>query len=303
MEPTRVSPAAAHLLADAATLSRELPELKGLIESVAPLLAARAELLETLPGWQGPLPQVEEAHFCQGNCLLAETGFQALAPLLPVAAERLLPAMAEAFPGLAGELDALEHGLAEGALPFADLEALALDEGNVRLAGVSPEVLRFVAWQLVKPLLERQAQDLASLIRHLPWTQATCPICGGGPDFSRLLRPVDNAEFITAHGGARHLRCATCAAEWKYKRISCPACGNEEPSTLTVLRNEARPGDRVDACDVCKASLLCLDAAEMIDIPDTSIAILAMLPLELRTRQAGYTPMALQPWELGSSPF
>ncbi|GAB7081868.1 formate dehydrogenase accessory protein FdhE [Megalodesulfovibrio paquesii] len=298
MKSMNDSPSAARLLADAATLSRELPELKGLIESVAPLLAARAELLEALPGWQGPLLQVEEPHFCQGNCLLAESGFQALAPLLPLAAQRLLPAMTEAYPGLTEELGTLQQGLEDGTLPFADLETAALDEQEIHLAGVSPEVLRFAAWQLVKPLLERQAQDLASLIRHLPWTQATCPICGGGPDFSRLLRPVDNAEFITAHGGARHLRCATCATEWKYKRISCPACGNEEPSTLTVLRNEARPGDRVDACDVCKAYLLCLDASDMIDIPNASIAMLAMLPLDLRARQAGYTPMALQPWEL-----
>lgn len=73
--------------------------------------------------------------------------------------------------------------------------------------------------------------------------------------------------------------------------MSCPSCGCEEPDELLVLRDPARLFERADACDRCKAFVLCQDPGEMVGVP-----ALTMLPLKLKACEQGYVPMALHPW-------
>ncbi len=297
--PSETAPAptaSRHIEADAARLRREVPALSSVIDCFVPVLAAQAGVREEAPGWTGPLPARDEARLCAGEFLLSGSGFQDIAPCLPLAAARILPVMAASFPALARQLTALQAALRGPDAPLAAVAAAAFSPDRAAVPGVSPEVLGFAARQMAKPLLERQARDLAPLVQDIPWRRTFCPVCGDAPAFTRMLRVQDEAEYITGHGGHRFLRCATCETEWRYKRISCPKCGNEEPARLSVMHAEGRPFERLDVCEACNTYCLCLDCAEFIAIPDPAIAALAMLPLEMRAREQGYAPLVAQPW-------
>ena len=273
----------------------ELPALLPILEAFGPLLVERTRLRHEAPGWSGPAPVVDAQRFCQGVFLLADAGFEDMSAHLPGAARRLLPLMARSFPALAQELNALKRAIDSGALAPEVLAAAGFGE-VITVPQVNAETLSFAAAELVRPFVERQAQDLAQIVKDLPWRQTNCPVCGGSPNMSILRRTWDESEYIQAHGGRRFLRCSSCASEWPYKRVSCPACGCEEPDELVVLRDPARPHERADACRRCNTFLLCLDTGELVDIPDPDVAVLTMLPLALQARRQGFAPLAEHPW-------
>jgi FdhE protein len=279
--------------------NEEMPSLQALFAAFGPLFAARARLRESAPGWAGAVPALDSERFCQGVFVLAQLehgqGFQDMSALLPGAATVLLPVMAQCFPALADTLKTMLSAIETSELAPEVLAAAGFGE-RVELPGVTAETLGFVASELVRPFVERQAQDLLRPVAELPWSQAYCPVCGNAPNMSVLRRTSVPEDYIQAHGGRRFLRCSCCAVEWTHKRVSCPSCGCEEPDELLVLRDPARPFERADACRRCKTFVLCLDTGEMVDIPDPDVAALTMLPLEIQVREQGYTAMAEQLW-------
>ena len=80
---------------------------------------------------------------------------------------------------------------------------------------------------------------------------ALCPCCGDKPQVA-VLREEQ-------HGALRNLACATCAWEWSFQRILCPACGEDRFDSLPVFHAEEYPAMRVEACDTCHVYLLCVD--------------------------------------------
>lgn len=280
------------------TLARtraDIPALEAILDAFGPILAAQARIAEAAPGWSGPAPDIDENRFCQGAFVLADSGFADMSAELPAAARELLPIMAASFPALAGEFAALGQALDSGALAPQDLAAAAFGE-EIAVVGVGRQALGFAAAELVRPFLQRQAQDLLALVKDLPWRQNFCPVCGAAPSMSVLRRLEEDDEFIKSHGGKKFLRCSCCAAEWGHKRVSCPACGCEEPDELLILRAPDREFERVDACKRCKTFLLCLDTGELAEAPDPDVSAMAMLALEAKAKEEGYSPMAEHPW-------
>jgi len=263
------------------------------------VLAEQAAIQADDPGWSGEPPAFEPDVFCQGRPLLADAGFQDVTSGILPAAKRLLPVMATCFPGLGSEIEILGKALAADPGHAADELADAASGGRSEpVLGMTPDAALFLARECARPLARRQAETLYPLIAGLPWRFAMCPVCGGKPSFSWFKKAQDDAEYITGHGGPRFLRCADCATWWRYKRVSCPGCGNEEPERLSFLRNPERPYERVDVCEECMAFLPCLDTTEMIHVPHPDVAALAMLPLEIAIRDRGYHPLGVHPWSV-----
>jgi FdhE protein len=274
---------------------QDLPALISLLNAVGPLLLERARLRHEAPGWKGPAPELEENRFGQGVFLLSDSGFQDMSSHLSQAARRLLPLMARSFSGLAAELNVLLQAIDSGEMSPQDLAAAGLG-GDLPNFPIRAEVLRFAAVEMVRPFVERQARDLVPTIRALPWRRGLCPVCGGLPYMSLLRRTEDENDFIRAYGGRRFLRCSGCATEWEYNRVSCPACGCDEPDELEVLRDPARPHERADACRRCHIYLPDLDTADLIDPPHPDVAFLTMVPLALQVGRRGYRPLVELPW-------
>ncbi|HEY1728630.1 MAG TPA: formate dehydrogenase accessory protein FdhE [Candidatus Baltobacteraceae bacterium] len=107
-----------------------------------------------------------------------------------------------------------------------------------------------------------------------------CPQCGGPPQLS-YFAPSEE-DLVTAH---RHLLCSRCAWTWKFPRLTCASCGQNESKELTIYGEigttqaelseniiKARssgtasklppahfPHMRVDGCKTCSKFLLSLD--------------------------------------------
>jgi len=283
------------ILDDLSLARASVPALAALLDAIGPLLAERARLREEAPGWTGPPPPLDPERYAAGASILSDSGFQDMSAQLPGALASLAPVLARCLPNLGPALEALGRALEDGTLAPEALAAAGFGE-PLELPGIPPGQLGFIAAELVRPFVERQAMDLLDLVKELPWRHAHCPVCGDAPNMSVLRRVRDESEFIQAHGGRRFLRCGSCSAEWSHKRVSCPACGCEEPDELRVLRDPARPHERVDACLRCKSFVLCLDGGELARVPAAEVAALAMSPLEAKALEEGFVPLGRHPW-------
>jgi FdhE protein len=171
-----------------------------------------------------------------------------------------------------------------------------------------PAVDRYLARAAAAPVLEALGPAAGSACAG-PRDKRHCPNCGGLPQLSwTKLSPED---LVTPR---RHLECGRCASTWSYPRLTCAACGEDDPSLLTTFGEEAArdrgdggpairgaagphaaspvgpamhfPHMRVDACWACSRYLLHIDlrrdprAVPLVDE-------MAAIPLDLYARERG----------------
>jgi FdhE protein len=111
-----------------------------------------------------------------------------------------------------------------------------------------------------------------------------CPFCNRQPG-AGILRQLGD-------GGQRSLLCSFCLAEWNFRRIVCPACGEEENSKLPVYTAEEFDYIRVECCDSCKMYIKAINLTRN-GLADPIVDELASAPLDLWAREHGYTKLEL----------
>lgn len=135
----------------------------------------------------------------------------------------------------------------------------------------------FLALAFLQPyaeFLRRSAQ-----IQLSNYADAICFFCNRKPAFG-LLRPLGD-------GAQRKLVCGFCLAEWDFRRISCPECGEEDPSKLPVYTAEIFAHIRVECCDSCHAYIKCVDLTKN-GLAEALVDELASIPLNLWAEERGY---------------
>ncbi|HEV7517746.1 MAG TPA: formate dehydrogenase accessory protein FdhE, partial [Thermoanaerobaculia bacterium] len=92
------------------------------------------------------------------------------------------------------------------------------EEGLALAAGEA-----LIAWAFLQPYAEHLADHTerseGAERAEIRGTPPLCPLCSGRPQVG-VLRPLGD-------GAKRSLVCSLCATEWEYRRIVCPACGEE----------------------------------------------------------------------------
>ncbi len=158
-----------------------------------------------------------------------------------------------------GDLERLKAKKASGELRLLELtENIAsqnkeyFEELSEKLK-IKKEALIFIAENLIKPILIREAQSLQGKVNDETWLKGYCPICGNEPGMARLEREV----------GRRILECSLCHAEWVFKILECPFCGNNEQNTLRFFFLEEGSPYRVDVCDKCKRYIKTVDERKL----------------------------------------
>ena len=157
--------------------------------------------------------------------------------------------------------------------------------------GQNDEHVGAFAQFLARAFLQPYAEFRAALMPVAPIVVTTrvCPSCGARPLLG-VLRPEGD-------GGKRSLVCSFCSREWEFRRILCPACGEEAEAKLPVYVAEQLPHIRVEACDTCKFYIRTVDLTKdgnAVPLVDD----LAAIPLTLWAHEHGYT--RLQPNLLGT---
>lgn len=135
-----------------------------------------------------------------------------------------------------------------------------------------------LAWMFLQPYAEYLADYSERPPLHA--TPPVCPWCSSRP-LAGVLRPEGD-------GGKRSLVCSLCAAEWNFRRIVCPGCGEEDVHKLAVYTANEIAHVRVEACDTCHQYIKTVDLTkDGHAIP--AVDELATLPLDLWAADHGYT--------------
>jgi len=114
------------------------------------------------------------------------------------------------------------------------------------------------------------------------YTHPSCPFCNRKPALAVLRQQGD--------GGRRSLLCGSCLAEWEFRRIVCPGCGQENHAKLPVYTAEELPHIRVECCDECKTYIKCIDLTKN-GLADPLVDELASIPLNLWAQEHGYAKL------------
>ena len=144
-------------------------------------------------------------------------------------------------------------------------------EVSPSIAGLEPLLL-----QAMRPFLSRCADAVMARTVFHGWTEGTCPLCGGEPDFA-LITPA--AE--------RLLICSRCTSRWRFHQLACPYCGNADRGKITSFAT--RDGlYRLYACDVCQRYIKAFDGRYAPRPVMPAVDAIATLTLDAAAVQRGY---------------
>jgi FdhE protein len=120
----------------------------------------------------------------------------------------------------------------------------ALDGGLPEGAPDQAGLVGILAWAALRRAL---APTLEAFSRRLGdgWTRGACPTCGGQPAMAQLVTDGDVRQ--------RLLACGCCGTRWRWRRVGCPHCANEEAGRLGILDVDGEGAPlRIDYCEACR---------------------------------------------------
>jgi FdhE protein len=109
-----------------------------------------------------------------------------------------------------------------------------------------------------------------------------CPFCSRKPGLAVLRQQGDGAR--------RSLMCSFCLAEWEFRRIVCPGCGEENNTKLPVYTASDFDYIRVECCDRCHAYLKAVDLTKN-GLAEPMVDEMAAAPLDLWAEEHGYSKL------------
>src|SRR6202521_4337482 len=120
---------------------------------------------------------------------------------------------------------------------------------------------------------------------NMRWSGPTpyrCPFCKRKPGMG-VLTPLGD-------GGQRSLVWSFCLAEWEFRRIVCPGCGEENHAKLPVYTAEELKHVRVEGCDSCRSYIKTVDLTKS-GLAEPIVDEMASIPLDLWAQKQGYTKL------------
>ena len=140
----------------------------------------------------------------------------------------------------------------------------------------------FFARVLLQPYAERFAEHDGTPAPQVAGNK--CPRCQSDPQLA-VIRPEGD-------GGKRSLLCSFCQTEWEFRRILCPACGEENHEKLPRYSAEGIVAVRVEACDTCHTYLKSVDmTVDGLAVP--VVDEIATAPLDLWAAEHSYAKLQL----------
>lgn len=137
---------------------------------------------------------------------------------------------------------------------------------------------------LVRAFLQPYAELVRSHAARSEYrhTYAICSFCSRKPALGVMRQLGD--------GGARSLICSFCLAEWEFRRIVCPGCGEEDEKKLPVFTASEFDYIRVECCDSCKTYIKTIDLTKN-GRAEPVVDELASAPLDLWARERSFAKL------------
>jgi FdhE protein len=262
-----------------------------IIDRFSLLLGRQAEVRATLPPIDLAGLVVEESAFLAGEPLIGFVNPEYFEPAFRESARGVWPVLGVIFPVLGGVLSSVTaklesdrnwislclRGVAQG-----DSEALDQAAGQ---AGVAPDFLILSLLAAYGPCAAAVAPRLTPLAPMDLWRKSHCPVCGSDPDIAILENHPDPSEFLVSKGGQMWHHCPVCSHRWRFVRMCCAGCGNQDHKTLTRFSLPGSPQELIYACEKCGQYLPCIERAA-----------LNVVHLDAVAQSRGYTPVSPAVW-------
>jgi FdhE protein len=147
-------------------------------------------------------------------------------------------------------------------------------------AGLHRWLLNYLAESSIKPFFEAYAENLKGYVDQESWYKGYCPVCGSLPERGELR----------VEAGERFLECSSCSFKWRFKRVVCPFCGNDDSKKLRYFNTESDgKAYRVDVCDECKKYIKTIDLREVQGYVVPIVDDIGTLHLDMIAEKEGYT--------------
>ena len=144
------------------------------------------------------------------------------------------------------------------------------------------DLIPLLLHESLKPVFSQLTENLKDVIANSGWSQGTCPVCA---------RPAD-LSLIREEEGKRSLFCLQCDCEWPYKRMQCPACGEEDQQKLSYFTlgdtDDKDTRYRVNICRQCKSHIKNIDTRKGQTEINPEIENLVTLHLDLQAVKEGF---------------
>ncbi len=138
----------------------------------------------------------------------------------------------------------------------------------------------FLALAFLQPYAELLRWRAALKSRDVAY--AVCPFCNRRPGFGVMRQMGD--------GASRSLVCSFCLAEWEFRRLVCPGCGEENDKKLPVFTADDFDYIRVECCESCKTYIKTVDLTKN-GHAEPVVDELASAPLDLWVKERGYAKL------------
>ena len=105
----------------------------------------------------------------------------------------------------------------------------------------------------------------------------TCPFCGSEPSFGFLKSDDETQNYLM-------LECSKCGSTWRYYRVQCVFCGEEEPSKLEIFKSDKYENVSLQYCKICRNYFKIIDLRNnQVLIPE--IEDIITIPLDIWMRK------------------
>ncbi|HNY66981.1 MAG TPA: formate dehydrogenase accessory protein FdhE [Deltaproteobacteria bacterium] len=268
------------------------PHSSCIISAFRPLIIARTRLVDSLELPGNEEFTLDKARFKDGVPLARQSGYFREDDPFESVAISLMPALKAGFPDqvttwerLTGLIDSREIRLYDffQAYPSGGEEII---EEWAKLIDADVRIVGFLARSVAKTILERRALDWAGLIKDLEWEKGYCPICGS---FSHIAKHKDGT-------GERWLYCPMCSHEWRFRRVVCPCCENDDQKTMSYFHVEEKEKESAFGCEMCKGYLITMTKVSDLSEFNPEIAALSLAHLDVIMQEKGYVPMSQAEW-------
>ncbi len=264
------------------------PHYSDLLDILGDILILREEHKRRTPEGTFPVDEGLVRQKLQGGFPLVDFVRGSLDLTLPRAYFTALLAIAEKH--APEETAALRTQIEDGSLDYERMVRLSF-ETPAEADGAEPgeaeaeedaseeflDLVELFLEESLRPALEKVAEAYGPRVAEAGWSEGFCPICGKEPKIG---------EIVEEEG--RFLFCSQCGFRWRFERIKCPFCGNEEQQSLAYFTVEGEERYRVDVCNECKRYIKTVDSREGKGEANLDVEDMATLHLDLLATEEGY---------------
>lgn len=183
-----------------------------------------------------------------------------------------------------GEIDLsgfLHHLLSKDVLSITNV---------ARCLGIKLDFLTLFALYFQRPFLSAAGTILKGKITLDKWTMGYCPVCGAWAAFGKIPEESDvNCRLDSPLCSERILWCCHCDTEWRFPKLQCPFCRNENTEDLIFAIKDA-PKYRIKVCEKCRRYIRLRDCQSVPEISpaDYDREYLMSTPLDLMAMENDY---------------